>query len=212
MLKLKDRLKKVDIYFHVEEKLENKNLELEAVERELETKKSELEDIDKKIAEKKKKLASLQVEAVELKDFINYKFMEEFKEYDYKVDITNCYIVGLHGKKYIASRKHRTEVTDISTLAGGLYLIEHYNYYDVLRVKDNKTTFLHKYKFGHFSRCDIVPPKYDGDEPDYEEYILDAYPELSIYTDNMVPNTYLKKIYYEINDLGNKQLIKGHTN
>ena len=47
-----------------------------------------------------------------------------------------------------------------------------------------------------------------GDKLDYEEHILEVYPELANFVNDMVPNAYLKKIYYEINDLSSKKLTK----
>lgn len=72
--------------------------------REKKEKKLKLDEIDKKISEKKSELESLKTEIMELKNFIDQKFESgEFKS-DYNVDITDCYIIGLHGKKYITRR------------------------------------------------------------------------------------------------------------
>lgn len=206
---LKEKWKKVGIYLQVEEKLETKNLELEEVEKKLETKKNELEEINKEISSKKAELESLKTEAIELKDFINQDFKEEFKEYDYKFDITDCYIISLHGKKYITLKETSVVRSDWYTLATGRYNIETYRYYDALNVNIKEKTFryLHEYSYGY---DDIIyfPPEIIGQAPDYEEHILKVYPELRVFADNNVPNTYLKKIYYEINDLGNKKYIK----
>lgn len=206
-MSFKERYRKVGIYFQVEEKLENKKLELEEAEIQLEKKKAELEEFSRKISLKKAELQSLKTEVIELKDFINQNFKEEFKEYDYKIDITNCYIIGLHGKKYIALRKHSTERSDWCTPATGHYNVEFYSYYDVLNINGNKYKYLCGYRYGH-DDYNCFAPRIVGQKPDYEERILEAYPELSIFVDNKVPNTYLKKIYYEVNDLGNKELIK----
>jgi len=203
----KEKHRKVDIYFHVEEKLENKNLELEDVEIKLENKKAELEELNEKISLKKAELQSLKTEVIELKDFVNQNFMEEFKKYDYKVDITNCYIVGLHGKRYIAFKQHSVIRSDWYTLATGEYNVEIYRYYDVLNIKDHKCKYLYEYRYGHDDN-NYFPSKLIGQAPEYEEHILKVYPELSVFADNKVPNTYLKKIYYEVNDLGNNKLIK----
>lgn len=208
-MRFKEKFRKVGIYFQVEEKLENKNLELEEVEIKLETKKAELEEISKKISLKKAELESLKTEAIELKDFINQNFKDEFKEYDYKIDITDCYIIGFHGKKYITLKKHSVDRSDWYTLATGHYNVEIYRYYDALNVNINEKTskYLYEYRYGHDDN-NHFPPKIIGQAPDYEEHILKVYPELSVFADNKVPNTYLKKIYYEVNDLGNKKLIK----
>lgn len=198
----KEKYRKVGIYLQVEKKLENKNLELEEVEIKLETKKSELEQINEKISVKKSELESLKTEIIELKDFINQNFKEEFKECDYKVDITNCYIIGLYGKKYIALRKQ-----NVYTLANGYFNVEIYRYYDVLNINSNKYKYLCEYRCGN-DCYNYFSPTIVGQKPNYEEHILRVYPELSIFLDNKVPNTYLKKIYYEVNDLGNKKHIK----
>lgn len=217
-MSIKDRFEKVELFFQVEEKLKEKNLELEEVKKELNDKrieleteinsrKSELEKINEQISTKTSELSSLKTEVVDLRAFINQKFMEEFKEYDYKVDITNAYIISFHGKKYIAIKYCDHVRSDRSTLATGYYNVEIYSYYDVLNIKDNKSRLILEYRycyddFHYFSSKTIGTP------PDYEERLLEAYPELSIFADNQVPNTYLKKIYYEANELGNKKLIK----
>lgn len=192
-MEFKENYRKLGIYLQVEEKLKSKNFELE--------------EIDKKILAKKSELESLKNEVIELKDFINQKFKEEFKEYDYKVDITNCYIIGVHGKKYIAIRIHNVVRSNWYTLATGNYNIKNYKYYDVLNVNDSKCRYLCGYVYGYDDN-NFLSPKIKGQKPDYEEHILEVYPELSAFYDNRVPNTYLKKIYYEINDLGNKKLLK----
>lgn len=189
----KENYRNIGIYLQVEEKLKSKNFELE--------------EIDKKISAKKSELESLKNEVIELKDFINQKFKEEFKEYDYKVDITNCYIIGVHGKKYIAIRIHNVVRSNWYTLANGNYNIKNYKYYDVLNVNDSKCRYLFGYVYGYDDNK-FLSLKIKGQKPDYEEHILEVYPELSAFYDNRVPNTYLKKIYYEINDLGNKKLLK----
>lgn len=205
----KDKNRKIDIYFQTKEKLENKNLELEEIERELETKKSELKEIEVKISKKKSELESLKTEVIEIKDFINQKFKEDFKEWDYEVDITNCYIIGLNGKKYIALKKHIVECGDWYTLTTGYYNMEIYRYYDVLDLHNHKYKYLHEYRYG-YNDYNVRAPRIFGQIPDYEKHILKAYPELSIFADNNVPNTYLKKIYYEVNGLSHKKLTKGH--
>lgn len=206
-MKFKEQYRKVGIYLQIEEKLENKNLELEKVEIKLKTKKSELEGINEKISEKKSELEALKTEIIELKDLINQNFKEELMDGDYKVDITNCYIIDLHGKKYITLRKHDVKRSDWYTLASGYYNVEIYRYYDALDINNNKYKYLYEYRYGHDDN-NCLAPKTIGQKPDYEEHILEVYPELSIFADNKVPNTYLKKIYYEVNDLGNKKLIK----
>lgn len=203
----KENYRKLGIYLQVEEKLENKNFELEEINKKISVKKSELEEIDEKISSKKSELELLKNEVIELKDFINQKFKEEFKECDYEVDISNCYIIGLHGKKYIALRKCNSVRSEWYTLATGHFNVKIYTYYDVLNINDSKYKYLCGYKYGYDDN-NVFPPKIEGHKPEYEKHILEVYPELSAFYDNQVPNTYLKKIYYEINDLGNKKLLK----
>ena len=95
----------------------------------------------------------------------------------------------------------------MSMASDGIYLIEKYRYYDALSLdKNRKYKYLYDYCYGHFSRSTFCS-KYSNRKPDYEVHILELYPELSTFTDDCIPNTYLKKIYYEINDLGAKSLI-----
>lgn len=187
---------KLEEYVQVEKKLENKNLELKK--------------IDKRIAKKKSELESLKWEISKLGNLFNNEFKEKFKEYDYEVDITDCYIIGLNGKKYITLKTHNTNKSGKYNLITGNYNIEIYRYYDILDVKDNKFKYLHEYKYGHFDNRGYFAPTIIGNKPDYEKHILDIYPELIFLEDNKVPNTYLEKIYCEINSLNDKQLIKNN--
>lgn len=206
-MEFKERLEKVKLYYEVEEKLETKSEELESVERKLKNKKRELEQISDNISKKKSELELLKIEVIELKDFIDEEFKEEFEKSDYYVNITNCYIIGLHGKKYIAFKNHSTKRGEFFDVATGYYYIEQYEYYDVLNVEEHQYKLIHEYSYGHYEHG-YFQPKTFGEKPDYEEHILEVYPELSRFVNNNVPNTYLKKIYFEINDLGNKKLVK----
>lgn len=175
--------------------------------REKKEKKLKLDKIDKKISEKKSELESLKTEIMELKNFIDQKFESgEFKS-DYNVDITDCYIIGLHGKKYITRRVYNKE-----NLPSEYSYIEDYIYYNLLNTYedesgDTKCRYLCRRVIGHsyewpYSKLTM------GDKLDYEEHILEVYPELTNFVNDMVPNAYLKKIYYEINDLSSKKLTK----
>lgn len=216
-MKFKERLNQIKTYINIEEELKTKNSELaeleiklSEIEIKLETRKSELEKTKNKISQNKSELESLKTEIIELKDFINSKFKQEFNKYDYRVDITNCYIISLNGKKYITTKEHNTKLTDLSNLAYGIFKVEIYTYYDVLNVTDNQYKYLHDYNYAHFDNTSFAT-KITGVKPDYEKHILEVYPELKLFTDNLVPNTYLKKIYYEINDLGSNKLIKKNS-
>ena len=148
-MEFKENYRKLGIYLQVEEKLKNKNFELEEINKKLSSKKSELEEIDEKISSKKSELELLKNEVIELKDFINQKFKEEFKECDYEVDISNCYIIGLHGKKYIALRKCNSVRSEWYTMATGHFNVKIYTYYDVLNINDSKYKYLCGYKYGY---------------------------------------------------------------
>lgn len=209
-MSIKDRFKKVKIYFQVEERLEDKKSELTEIERQVNIKKAELEETETAISRKKEELSSLKTEVADLKDYINQKFKDEFQDCDYEVDITNCYIIELNGKKYITLRKHSKERSEWYTLATGSYNVETFIYYDVLNVNNNKYRYLTEYRYGHDDH-NYFSPRIIGEKPEYEERLLEVYPDLCLFADNKVPNTYLKKIYYEINELGNKRLIKEHV-
>ena len=205
----KEQMKKVNIYIHIEEKLRAKNLEFKKTIEKLNKKKDKLKNIEQKISSKIIVLEFLKTEIKELKNFINLKFKEEFPKYDYELDITNCYIISIHVKKYITLKTNNTTKSKWYTLATGFYNIKTYEYYDVLDVKDKKYKYLCEYTYGYFDNDPHSKfSKIVGQKPEYEKHILEVYPELSIFLNNKVPNTYLQKIYYEINKLGNKKLIK----
>jgi len=196
-MKLKDSFKILKNLCSLEKELESRNLELKEVEDELSKKRQELE--------------SLKTELVELKDFIHLKFKRELEKYDYEVNIKNCYIVSHNGKKYITVRIYSMNKTNVVTNGFGRYVIEKYEYFDALHVEEHKYKFLFEYQYGHFLDNSSSFVKYDGHKPDYEEHILNVNPELSQFADDKVPNTYLQKIYYEINNLGTKKLIMKRT-
>lgn len=208
-MKLKERLEKMKLFFNIEKELQGKLLQLEEVQQKINVNKNELREIEEEINNKKTELQSLKNEAIELKDFIHSNFKEEFKDCDYKVDIKYCYIISINGKNYISVRKKKVSRSDWYSLATGNFNIEHYRYWDALSLNnEGNYKFLYEYQYGYYDNKGYFPPKFDDKKPDYEVHILEAYPELSVFVDDWVPNTYLKKIYYEINNLGQKELIK----
>lgn len=209
-MRFKELRKKVELYLHAEEKLQNINIELNTTQCLLNSKKQQLEELKEKIEQEKEQLKSLKIEKEELKKYINENFLEEYKEYDYKVDITNCYIIEIVGRKHICTKKCTKERTKLSTMATGRYNIEHFNYYDVLCLQENERKYkhIHYYKRGYFDNDGFFTPIIVGDVPNYEEKLLSLYPELSVFYNNLVPNTYLKKIYYEINNLSNNPILE----
>ena len=208
-MKFKERLKKIKLLFNIDKKFETALLELTEIEQKIIDNKNELNEIEKDVIKKKTELQSLKTELVELKDFINSNFEEQFKDYDYKVNITNCYIISINGKKYISLRNSKIDRSEWYTMATGNYNIETYKYYDALNLdKNNKYKYLYEYKRGYSDNKYYYFERFINKKPDYEVHILEVYPELSVFIDNYVPNTYLKKIYYEVNDLGSKCLIK----
>ena len=164
----------------------------------------QLENINGEISSKKEKLNSLKKEILELKYSINDEFnKEKFDGSDYTVNMKNCYVISLDGKKYVTIRFGHSEcfemkgINNARTIDIGIYV---YQYYDTLyRYEENgegKLLFLCEYKTEFGSR------RYVGRKPESEEHILDLYPELlETYENGWIPVTHLKKIYYEINDL-----------
>ena len=206
-MSLKER---ISIYVNAEARLKATYLEKEAVEKTVEAKRRELKEMDDALSKKRGELELLRTEVFTLKKFIDNKFEKQLQKYDYKVDITNCYIIDLEGKKYIALRTHRSVQHDLYTLLNGYLHTEIYQYYDVLNIDNHQkykplTKFSirhHDFDGGKFS------PSIVGIPPVCEVSLIKAYPELICFSDSHVPNTYLKKIYYEINELGNNPFIK----
>ena len=164
----------------------------------------QLENVNGEISSKKGELNSLKKEIFELRNSINDEFnKEKFEGSDYTVNMKNCYIISLDGKKYITIRFGHSEcfemkgINNARTIDIGIYV---YQYYDTLyryeENGENKLLFLCEYKTEFDSR------RYVGRKPESEEHILDLYPELlETYENGRIPVTHLKKIYYEINDL-----------
>lgn len=227
----KEKCKKVDVYSKVEKEIESTNteletakseleatkFELETAKSELETTKSELEEINKKISIKKSELKSLKTEIIELKNFIDQKFESGDLKSDHAIRITNCYIIGLNGKKYITIRRFERcflpgDYKGLPYSIKGIPTVEHYDYYDALNICKNKKSGKSEFKWLY--RC--MQSYYSNNKElitvsndlNYEKHILEVYPELANFVNDMVPNAYLKKIYYEINDLSSKKLTK----
>ena len=128
-------------------------------------KQNEFKKIEDEISENKRKLQSLKTELIELNDFINQKFWEDFKDYDYKVYIKKCYIVSIFGKKYVALKQISSTRTDWYTLATGNYNVDRYLYYDALSLDENgKYKRIHEYKIGHFD-TPYYAPRIEGEKP-----------------------------------------------
>ena len=196
--KIKFYLAKKKQFEDVNNELSKKKKKLEEINNAISLKNEELEEINSTISLKNEELASLKREIIELKDFINGKFCSEFnKNYDYKVDIRDCYIISLNGKKYITKRMYRDSREYYTNFR---HYAETFVYFDIFNIKkeDKKVHYCRicLYTLGSYGTC-------FGNKPEYEEHILNLYPELKMYTDGYVPNTHLKKIYYEINGLGN---------
>ena len=209
-MKFKEKLEKIKLFLNIDSELEIKTLELKEVEQKISENKSNLNLIEMELNKKRKELQSLKTEAVELKDFINSNFQEQFKNHDYKVNIKNCYIININDKKYISLRRKSHKKSDIYSLDTGFYNVDTYSYYDALTLdKDGKYKFINEYRHGYFDYEDYYSGEiFFNQVPESEEHILELYPELNIFIDGYVPNTYLKKIYYEVNDLGRKSLTK----
>ena len=213
----KEKCKKVDVYFKVEKELESTNTELESAKSELETAKSELEETNKKISIKKSELKSLKTEIIELKNFIDQKFESGDLKSNHAIRITNCYIIGLNGKKYITIRRLERSLLpgDFKGLPyniKGIPTVEIYYYDDALNICKNKKSGKSEFKRLYTrtqSYYNITKELITvSNDLNYEKHILEVYPELANFVNDMVPDAYLKKIYYEINNLSSKKLVK----
>lgn len=149
----------------------------------------QLENINGEISSKKEKLNSLKKEILELKYSINDEFnKEKFEGSDYTVNMKNCYVISLDGKKYISLKRSNYGVGGYSHMDGVIWAYKH-EYFDALLRNDNgEFRYLCGYGF------------HSGTMPEFEEHILKLYPELKVYCDGYVPVAHLRKIYYEIND------------
>ena len=149
----------------------------------------QLENINGEISSKKEKLNSLKKEILELKFSINDEFnKEKFEGSDYTVNMKNCYVISLDGKKYISLKRSNYGVGGYSHMDGVIWAYKH-EYFDALLRNDNgEFRYLCGYGF------------HSGTMPEFEEHILKLYPELKVYCDGYVPVAHLRKIYYEIND------------
>lgn len=201
--------------FNLEQKIKEKRKELIDIENEIDEGKSALNKILLEITDKKLKFEELVKQLAHLNDFINMMLYENFPEDDYSVNIENCYIISLDGKKYIAlkttesiggtySRRYGYCTNNRCIFKDALSFDEKGNF--VVLCKYSYKTYSHKPYFD--SSKPVFQQSFIGEVPESQQPILKVRPELSLFVDGCVPSTYLKKIYYEINDLGNKKLIR----
>ena len=183
-MKLKDKL---NIWLHNEELIKQQNEELNALSLAVEDKKKEL---------------------ISLKKQIILTFQEEYPEYEYMVDITNCYIITLHNKKYITLRTMKREISNIYTRVTGNFIKDYYWYYDVLNREDSQYSLLYTFQCVYAKYNNPFPIKYSAPKPENEQHILECYPELKKFYNNQVPNTYLQKLYNEMNNIDNQYTKK----
>ena len=166
----------------------------------------ELKSIDQKINEKRSELESLKEETERLQSFLISKFQEEFKEFDYEVDITDCYVIELNGKKHIALKQFETKIAWYCNM-GGRNLHDISSYYDVLDMENGNFKKIYEWKYAHWDYEDYSSgPWYEGVIPEYEEHILTVFPELKFFKNNKVPNTYLQKMAYELNNSESRKI------
>ena len=167
--------KKINLYKKMKEELVEKS--------------TQLADISSEISSKKEELDYLKKESLELKDFINGKINSEFYENcNSSINMKDCYVISLDGKKYISLKRSNYGVGGYSHMDGVIWAYKH-EYFDALLRNDNgEFRYLCGYGF------------HSGTMPEFEEHILKLYPELKVYCDGYVPVAHLRKIYYEIND------------
>ena len=86
---------------------------------------------------------------------------------------------------------------------GNEVYLETYIYYDVFSTYE-KNGNRYPRKLYRYSIVRGLDPftKFIGTKPESEVHILQLCPELKMYEGGEVPNTHLKKLYYEINNLG----------
>lgn len=146
----------------------------------------ELFHLDKALAEKKQELENLRKEAEELKLIIEINNKEISKDL---IDITNVYTY----------QKDRSNVVHFVKKEGILVPIKLIDIFsDELLENVNIVDFV-----GTQYRC-----CYDGLNFT-TQHIKEAYPEVNVYSDNMVPKILLQKLYYRVNGIDEKVLKRG---
>jgi len=212
----KEKRKKVDLYLSTEEKLNKKLEKLHEVEEKLNSTNNELDEVNNKLQLSKEELEKYKREALEIKDYVDSKFLEDYKDSKKLIDIKDCYIIKIGNKRYIACRVKKTRRGDVHSVATGWYHYDYISYYDFLNTKVSEDgskypTFICKYT-KIWTDNNYFGDKYLDDVPDEETHILEVFPELRTFSNGLVPEECLKKAYYEVNDLGSidksKILIK----
>ncbi len=197
---------KIELYLKYEEELiesqeclRESQEQLRKTQEYLRESQEQLKEIEDSIALKNEELSSLKNEILELEYFINGKFNSEFKKNcDYTVNIKNCYVISLNGKKYVTIRNSYVTNTGVYYY-GSEFRLNNYDYYDALSTYEQNGKKQLRKLCGYAVSIRQVPI---GIVPESEVHILQLCPELKMYEDGEVPNTHLKKIYYEINNLG----------
>lgn len=133
---------------------------------------------------KKNGLEFLSDELKRDKEFLLYAFGKaDGKPTNFFTDITNCFIIELNGKKYIAEKRE-------DSFSGMFSCV----YFDVL---DNYRIIYKYQKEIIYNGMEKIKNPF-GESVDGEP-ILDVYPELASYEDKKVPRIMLEKIFNEMN-------------
>lgn len=149
----------------------------------------ELFHLDKALAEKKQELEKLRQEAEELKLMIEINNKEISKDL---IDITNVYVyqkARSNVKLFVEKKEKRTDFFP-------LRLVNIFS--------SEEVTFCKNSEFMHSQHPGLWPG-----HNFFTTHIKEAYPEVNVYPDNMVPKVLLQKLYYRANGIDEKVLKRG---
>lgn len=149
----------------------------------------ELFHINKALAEKKLELEKLRQEVEELKLMIEVNNQEISKDL---IDITNIYVYqkARSNVKFFVEKKEKNSYPFPVRL------------FDIF--SGEEIEFAYKSDFLRSQRSDLWHNNYF-----FTIHIKEAYPEVNVYPDNMVPKMLLQKLYYRANGIDEKVLKRG---
>lgn len=150
----------------------------------------ELLNLDKALAEKKQELERLRKEAEELKLIMEINNKEISSDL---VDVTNVYVY----QKARSDVKFFVEKKEKGSYPFSVRLFDIFS-------GEQKEFMCSKSEFLRSHRPDLW-----HNSLFFTVHIKEAYPEVNVYPDNMVPKVLLQKLYYRANGINEKVLKRG---
>lgn len=181
----------------IESEITLKKADLDCTQTELAKKKDELEQLKKEIQESINHLKCLKTE-------LDHEYLNFRNSANYYIDMKNCYVIKYQNKYYITIREIKTIKTDDYSPRTGYWMIDVITFLDAMNIQDNHFKKIYNYQISYDENNYFDSMTHNKNHTE-ERHILELFPELKIFTNDLIPNTLLNKIYNELNGLTNTE-------